>query len=77
VSGRTVETEGAYRLVEIDDAEPRASVVPAWRVVGDDRAALAAVLEPGFDPAELAVLETHPARPRARPAPRAPPTTAR
>ena len=28
VSGRTVETEGAYRLVEIDDAEPRASVVP-------------------------------------------------
>ena len=60
VSGRTVETEGAYRLVEIDDAEPRASVVPAWRVVGDDRAALAAVLEPGFDPAELAVLETHP-----------------
>ena len=31
VSGRTVETEGAFRLVEIDDAEPRASVVPSWR----------------------------------------------
>src|SRR6185436_20530015 len=60
VSGRTVETEGTYRLVEIDDAEPRASVVPTWTVVDGDRAALAAVLEPGFDPAELAVLETHP-----------------
>ncbi len=60
VSGRTIETEGAYRLVEIDDAEPRASVVPTWRVVGGERAALDAVLEPGFDPAELAVLETDP-----------------
>ncbi len=60
VSGRTVETEGSYRLVEIDDAEPRASVVPAWKVVDGDRAALAAVLEPGFDPAAVAVLETDP-----------------
>jgi hypothetical protein len=60
VSGRTVETEGAYRLVEIDDAEPRASVVPSWTVVGGERAALDAVLEPGFDPAEVAVLETDP-----------------
>ena len=57
---RTVETEGAYRLVEIDDAEPRASVVPTWTVVNGDRAALDAVLEPGFDPAALAVLETDP-----------------
>ena len=60
VSGRTVETEGNYRLVEIDDAEPRASVVPSWTVVGGERAALDAVLEPGFDPAEVAVLETDP-----------------
>jgi hypothetical protein len=60
VSGRTVETEGAYRLVEIDDAEPRASVVPAWTVVRSERAALDAVLEPGFDPAAVAVLETDP-----------------
>jgi hypothetical protein len=60
VSGRTVETEGGYRLVEIDDAEPRASVVPTWTVVNGDRAALGAVLEPGFDPAALAVLETDP-----------------
>ena len=56
VSGRTIETEGAYRLVEIDDAEPRASVVPSWAVVSGERAALDAVLEPGFDPAAVAVL---------------------
>jgi hypothetical protein len=60
VSGRTLETEGAYRLVEIDDAEPRASVVPSWKVVSGERAALDAVLEPGFDPAAIAVLETDP-----------------
>jgi hypothetical protein len=60
VSGRTIETEGAYRLVEIDDAEPRASVLPSWSVVGGERAALDAVLEPGFDPTAVAVLETDP-----------------
>jgi Bacterial membrane protein YfhO len=60
VSGRTIETEGAYRLVEIDDAEPRASVVPSWTVVGGERAALDAVLDPSFDPAAVAVLETDP-----------------
>ena len=60
VSGRTIETEGAYRLVEIDDAEPRASVVPSWTVVSGERSALDPVLEPGFDPAAVAVLETDP-----------------
>ena len=60
VSGRTVETEGAYRLVEIDGAEPRASVVPSWTVVSGERSALDAVLEPGFDPAAVAVLESDP-----------------
>ena len=60
VSGRTVETEGAYRLVEIDGAEPRASVVPSWTVVSGERSALDAVLEPGFDPAAVVVLETDP-----------------
>jgi hypothetical protein len=60
VSGRTVETEGAYRLVEIDDAEPRASVVPSWTAVSGEPAAVDAVLEPGFDPAAVAVLETDP-----------------
>ena len=60
VSGRTVETEGNYRLVEIDDAEPRASVVPSWLVVEDGTSALDAVLAPGFDSAEVAVLESEP-----------------
>ena len=60
VSGRTLETEGAYRLVEIDDTDPRASVVPSWTVVSGERAALDAVLEPGFDPAEVAVLASEP-----------------
>ncbi|HJX74890.1 MAG TPA: hypothetical protein VJ247_00955, partial [Gaiella sp.] len=58
VSGRTVETEGAYRLVEIDGAEPRASVVPSWTVVSGERSALDAVLEPEFDPAAVAVIES-------------------
>ena len=60
VSGRTLETEGAYRLVEIDGTQPRASVVPSWTVVSGERAALDAVLEPGFDPAAVAVLASEP-----------------
>ncbi|MGA9161247.1 MAG: hypothetical protein WB297_10355, partial [Actinomycetota bacterium] len=60
LSGRTVATEGAYRLIEIDGAEPRTSVVPSWQVVGDRASALDAVLGPGFDPAALAVLEFDP-----------------
>jgi hypothetical protein len=60
VSGRTVETEGTYRLVEIDGTEPRASVVPSWTVVSGERSALDAVLEPEFDPAAVAVLESDP-----------------
>jgi hypothetical protein len=60
VSGRTVETEGAFRLVEVDGAQPRASVVPSWHVVSDEASALDAVLVPGFDPAEVAVLQSEP-----------------
>lgn len=60
VSGRTLETEGAYRLVEIDGAQPRASVVPSWLVVDDGTSALDAVLAPGFDAAEVAVLASEP-----------------
>ena len=60
VSGRTIETEGAYRLVEIDGAQPRASVVPSWRWSSDETSALDAVLAPGFDPAEVAVLASEP-----------------
>lgn len=60
LSGRTVETEGAYRLVEIEGSEPRVSVVPDWRVVPGAVAALGAVTAEGFDPAMSAVLEDDP-----------------
>ncbi|HEX5937994.1 MAG TPA: hypothetical protein VFZ75_09950 [Actinomycetota bacterium] len=60
LSGRTVETEGAYRLVEIHGSEPRVSVVPDWQVVPDAVAALGAVTADGFDPATAAVLEADP-----------------
>jgi hypothetical protein len=69
VSGRTLETEGAYRLVEIDGIEPRASVVPSWTVVSGERAALDAVLEPGFDPAAVAVLASEPGLIQSAPGP--------
>jgi hypothetical protein len=69
VSGRTLETEGAYRLVEIDGTEPRASVVPSWTVVSGERAAVDAVLEPGFDPATVAVLESEPGLVQSAPGP--------
>jgi hypothetical protein len=60
LTGRTIETEGAYRLVEIEGSEPRVSVVPDWRVVPDAVAALEAVTADGFDPATTAVLEADP-----------------
>ncbi len=63
MTGRTVATDGAYRLVEVDGTYPRVSVVPNWVVVEDSDEALEAVLEPGFDPAEAAVLESDPGIP--------------
>ncbi len=60
LSGRTVETEGAYRLVEIEGSQPRVSVVPDWDVVPDAVAALEVVTAAGFDPASNAVVETDP-----------------
>ncbi|HJS27096.1 MAG TPA: hypothetical protein VJ913_08230 [Actinomycetota bacterium] len=60
LSGRTVETEGAYRLVEVEGSQPRVSVVPDWQVVPDAIAALGSVGADGFDPATTAVLETDP-----------------
>jgi hypothetical protein len=35
-------------------------VVPSWHVVSDEASALDAVLVPGFDPAEVAVLQSEP-----------------
>ncbi|HXF71688.1 MAG TPA: hypothetical protein VNO79_03650 [Actinomycetota bacterium] len=62
-----------YELVEIPGWEPLVSAVPAWRAVDGPREALRAVLEPGFDPAALAVLEEDPGL---VPEPGAPPGTA-
>lgn len=60
VEGTTVRTEGGYRLVEVDGWQPRASVVTSWEVVEGEESALERVLEPGFDPSSLAVLEDDP-----------------
>ena len=61
LSGDAVETQGAYRLIEVDGGQPRVSVVPSWTVVADAGAALREVVDPAFDPAALAVLEQDPA----------------
>jgi hypothetical protein len=68
ISGDAVGSEGAYRLLEIDGAEPRVSVVPAWEVASDAAEALETVTSPGFDPAAAAVLETDPGLRPAEPA---------
>ena len=60
LEGPTVAREGAYRLVEISGSEPRATLVPTWRVAPDSSAALDAAIQPRFDPARVAVLETDP-----------------
>ena len=60
LDGPTIAREGAYRLVEIAGADPRATLVPTWRVVSTGRAALDAASEPRFDPARVAVLEADP-----------------
>jgi hypothetical protein len=62
-----------YELVEVPGWEPLASAVPAWRVVDGPREALRAVLEPGFDPAAVAMLEEDPG---IRPGPAGPPGAA-
>jgi hypothetical protein len=60
IAGQTIATEGGYRLIEVDGAQPRASVVTTWGVVDGEEAALEGVLEPGFDPEAVAVLEDDP-----------------
>ncbi|MGH2590461.1 MAG: hypothetical protein ACRDGW_06655, partial [Actinomycetota bacterium] len=60
VEGEVVEAERGYLLYELDAAQPRVSVVPAWTVVEGAVPALDAVLTPGFDPAATAVLERDP-----------------
>ncbi|MEX0992130.1 MAG: hypothetical protein WD004_07650 [Actinomycetota bacterium] len=60
LSAIPVGTDGGYTLWEIQGAESRVSVVPSWTVEATTDEALAAVLEPGFDPGRTAVLETDP-----------------
>jgi hypothetical protein len=64
--GDEIATEGGYRLIELDVAQPRVSVVPSWTAVDDGSRALEMVLGRGFDPAETAVVE---GRPRIEPVP--------
>jgi hypothetical protein len=59
ISGREVVSERGYELYEVDGWQPRVSVVSNWRQTSAVDA-LAAVLEPGFDPAIQAVVEGSP-----------------
>lgn len=58
--GDRLVTERRYELVEIDGWQPRVSVVPSWITEATSVDALQAVLEPSFDPADLAVVERDP-----------------
>lgn len=60
IIGDRVAAEGGYVLFELDEAQPRVSVVADWRVVDDLGEALQAVTARGFDPADTAVVETDP-----------------
>ncbi|HSJ49658.1 MAG TPA: hypothetical protein VLA90_00020 [Actinomycetota bacterium] len=60
IHGEVVASEAGYRLLELDAAQPRVSVVPEWRVVNDGALALEAALRPDFDPALVAVVEGDP-----------------
>jgi len=55
-------------VLAVDGAAPRASVVSASRVVQGSRAALSALIEPGFDPARTVILESSPVAPDVQPA---------
>lgn len=69
IAGRIVTAEGGYRLYEIFGWQPRASVVGDWRVVPDPAEALRVVVDDGFDPSRLAVLERDPGIPPPAPPP--------
>jgi hypothetical protein len=60
IAGDVVDRAQGYDLVELDGWQPRASVVPAWRVVPSLAGTLRTILPPTFDPARLAVLESDP-----------------
>jgi hypothetical protein len=60
IGGEVLASEAGYLLYELDIAQPRASVVPAWSVVDDGALAFDAVGARGFDPAVTAVVEGDP-----------------
>jgi hypothetical protein len=63
VAGRVVARQYGYDLYEVSGWESRASVVAAWSAAADAAGALRQVLQPGFDPARVAVVEQNPAIP--------------
>lgn len=60
LDGSVVERTGGYDLVELDDRQPRASVVTDFHIVEAAGDAVRAIMSPAFDPARLAVLEGDP-----------------
>jgi hypothetical protein len=60
LDGRVVDRAQGYDLFEVAGWQPRASVVPAWRVIPSVTGALRTILPTTFDPARLAVLESDP-----------------
>ncbi|MEX1046859.1 MAG: hypothetical protein WD757_01290 [Actinomycetota bacterium] len=60
IEATRVVVEGPFALWKITNAEPRASVVTDWVVVGSEEEALEIVTQPGFDPAKTAVLTEDP-----------------
>ena len=58
--------EGRYTLYRILDPEPRASFVYRWQVISSG-AALDTVTRDGFDPAQVAILESTPSLPAGTP----------
>ena len=57
ITGRVIERDRGYLLLELDGAEPRVSVLSAWREVDDGALALEAVAQRDFDPALQAIVE--------------------
>jgi hypothetical protein len=66
LAGRTVgpiAEQGARRVYVLSGAQPRASMLEDWTVVGGADEALGAVTSSGFDPGTEAILETSPGLP--------------
>ena len=63
IDGDVVDRAHGYDLVEVEGWQPRASVVPSFRVVTSVTGVLRTILPPSFDPGRLAVLESDPGFP--------------